>query len=133
MKFIMESEIRALRSEFKGSHEIINTSDGIELFLRTWLPIKHSNVGILLFHGITAYSKPYEIIGVPFSKNGYAVYGLDIRGHGLSDGIRGDYPSMERLVADLGHAIQLVKSKHDKLVILGHSLGVVTALIASNN
>ena len=133
MKFIMENEVRALREEFKDAHEIIKTHDGLELFLRAWLPAKHSNVGILIFHGITAYSKPYEIIGIPFSKNGYAVYGLDLRGHGLSDGIRGDYPSMENLIADLGQTIQLIKSKHEKLIILGHSLGVATALIASNN
>ena len=129
----MENEIKALRAEFKDSHEIIKTPDGLELFLRTWLPAKHSNVGILIFHGITAYSKPYEMIGKPFSRNGYAVYGFDLRGHGLSDGNRGDYPSMERLVTDLGQAIQLVKSKHEKLIVLGHSLGVVTSLIASNN
>ena len=133
MKFIVESVIKTLRSEFKGSHEIIKTSDGKELFVRTWLPNKHSSVGVLIFHGITAYSQPYEMMGIPLSKNGYTVYGLDLRGHGLSDGNRGDYPSKERLVADLGQAIQLIKSKHEKLIILGHSLGVVTSLIASNN
>jgi acylglycerol lipase len=55
---------------------------------------------------------------------------LDLRGHGLSDGNRGDYPSKERLLKDLGEVINFVKSKYSRVILLGHSLGVVTALTA---
>jgi alpha-beta hydrolase superfamily lysophospholipase len=72
------------------------------------------------------------MLGVPLSKIGYTVYGLDLRGHGLSGGIRGDYPSNERFVKDLGESILFLKEKHPTLILLGHSLGVLTALIASN-
>ncbi len=129
----MDINIKKLREEFNKSHHIINTSDGVNLFLRAWVPTEKSNIAILIFHGITAYSGPYEMIGPQLSKIGYSVYGLDLRGHGLSDGIRGDYPSKERLVLDLGETIQFLKSKHDSLILFGHSLGVITAIIALNN
>jgi len=128
----MGIDLVKLREDFKGPHYLVSTSDGKELFLRVWEPENHSKIAILILHGITAYSGPYETLGVPLSKIGYTVYGLDLRGHGLSDGIRGDYPSNERFVKDLGESISFLKEKHPTLLLLGHSLGVVTALIASN-
>jgi len=126
-------DIKKLREEFNKPHHIIKMSDGANLFLRAWVPTEKSNIAILIFHGITAYSGPYEMIGPQLSRMGYNVYGLDLRGHGLSDGIRGDYPSKERLVLDLGETIQFLKSKHKSLILFGHSLGVVTTIIALNN
>ena len=129
----MEINVKKLREEFKEEHEIIETSDGMKLFLRAWMPNKKSNIAILILHGITAYSGSYELIGTQLSNVGYTVYGLDLRGHGLSDGNRGDYSSKERLILDLGEAINIIKGKYELLILLGHSLGVITALIASNN
>ena len=128
----MGIDLIKLREDFKGPHHLVPTSDGKELFLRVWEPENPSKIAILILHGITAYSGPYEMLGVPLSKIGYTVYGLDLRGHGLSDGIRGDYPSNERFVKDIGEAILFLKEKHPTLILLGHSLGVLTALIASN-
>ncbi|MFX0175589.1 MAG: alpha/beta hydrolase [Candidatus Hodarchaeota archaeon] len=126
----MELDIKKLREEFKEPHHLITTSDDQILFLRIWEPSNPSNVGILIFHGITGYSGPYQMFGIALSKIGYAVYGLDLRGHGLSDGNRGDYPSKERLIKDLGETISFLKQKHEKLIIFGHSMGVLTAFIA---
>jgi alpha-beta hydrolase superfamily lysophospholipase len=129
----MEINIKKRREEFEEDHHSIETSDGIILFLRAWMPNKKSNVAILILHGITAYSGPYDLIGSQLSSVGYAVYGLDLRGHGLSDGIRGDYPSKERLILDLGETIDFIKNRHEKLILLGHSLGVITAIVALTN
>ncbi|MFW9970519.1 MAG: alpha/beta hydrolase [Candidatus Odinarchaeota archaeon] len=128
----MKIDAIKLRNEFTQPHYLISTSDGILLFLRAWTPPTPSKVAILIFHGITAYSGPYKMIGDVLSRMGYAVYGLDLRGHGLSDGNRGDYPSKERFIKDIGETIQFLKEKHSTLIILGHSLGVMTAIIASN-
>lgn len=61
---------------------------------------------------------------------GFSVYGLDLRGQGLSDGRRGDCPSEERLVKDLAETKALVRSKSRKLVVMGHSLGNLAAIAA---
>lgn len=85
-------------------------------------------------HGITAYSKPYgPMVAEQLSSAGFNVFGMDLRGHGLSDGRRGDYPSEERLVRDLGETVTLVKSKSRKLVVMGHSLGALSAVVAAND
>ena len=58
---------------------------------------------------------------------------MDLRGHGLSDGKRGDYPSKERFVKDLSETVALVKSQSKKLVLLGHSLGVLSTVVAARS
>ena len=130
----MVLDIIKKREEFTDPHHLLKTSDGQILFIREWKPPSPSNIAILIFHGITAYSGPYgEIVSQPLAKAGYNVFGLDLRGHGLSDGIRGDYPSKERLLKDLEETIFFVKEKIPTMILLGHSLGVVTAGIALNH
>ncbi|GAH58853.1 unnamed protein product, partial [marine sediment metagenome] len=97
----MDIQVSKLREDFTDKHYLITTSDNIILFLRAWEPPKKSNKAILILHGIAAYSGPYEIMGKNLSKLDYTVFGLDLRGHGLSDGKRGDYPSRKRLIMDL--------------------------------
>jgi len=129
----MGIDVKKLREEFKEPHDLVNTSDGVTLFLRKWESESPSNKAILILHGITAYSGPYEMFGEAISKAGFTAVGLDLRGHGLSDGIRGDYPSKEMLISDLVETISYLKKIFSTLLILGHSLGVLTALITKKN
>ncbi len=122
-------DITQLRSEFSDPHHLIQSLDGQTLFLREWPTEEKSDICALILHGITAYSGPYSILGKPISQAGYHCYGLDLRGHGLSDGIRGDYPSRETLVEDLRATLDFLKKRHTKVIIIGHSLGVVTGSI----
>jgi alpha-beta hydrolase superfamily lysophospholipase len=129
----MGIEVKKLRENFKEPFDVVNTSDGIVLFLRKWESPSTSNKAILILHGITAYSGPYEMLGKAIAKTGFTAIGLDLRGHGLSDGNRGDYPSKERLISDLVETITYLKKQFNTLLILGHSLGVLNALIAKLN
>ena len=130
----MMFQVSTLRNEFDDPHHLIASSDGKILFLRAWEPkTAPKNIAIVIFHGITAYSGPYDVVAQLLSQEGYSVFGLDLRGHGLSDGIRGDYPNKERLVKDLCETIIFVKQKVPKVVLLGHSLGVLSALISINH
>ena len=130
----MNLRVTKLRNEFDGPHYLISTSDDKVLFLRVWKPqTTPKKEAILIFHGITAYSGPYELLAELLSQKGYSVFGLDLRGHGLSEGIRGDYPSKERLVKDLCETIAFVKQKVPHVILLGHSLGVLSSLIATNH
>jgi len=130
----MNFHVTKLRNEFDRPYYLISTSDDKILFLRAWKPLTTpKKEAILVFHGITAYSGPYEVLAEPLSQKGYSVFGLDLRGHGLSDGIRGDYPSKERLIKDLCETIAFVKQKAPHVILLGHSLGVLSSLIATNH
>ncbi|MFW9847712.1 MAG: alpha/beta hydrolase [Candidatus Thorarchaeota archaeon] len=115
-----------LRAGLDQPHDLIHTTDGIILFLRKWEPSVPSKTATIIFHGITAYSGAYDSLGTPLAAAGFSVYGLDLRGHGLSDGTRGDYPSKIRLHNDISETINFVKSKgFSKVILLGTSLGNV--------
>ncbi|MHA1939424.1 MAG: alpha/beta hydrolase [Candidatus Thorarchaeota archaeon] len=127
----MALDIQVVRDDFDGPHKLLNTSDGITLFIREWEPKDAPReTAILILHGITAYSGPYTMIAEPLASRGFPVYGLDLRGHGLSEGNRGDSPGRERYVKDICETIAFVKETHSKLVVLGHSLGVLSSIMA---
>lgn len=136
-KGLTQEEATTLRENYNGPHEIFTTSDGETLFLRRWnpdtlVPAK-KDIAVLLFHGITAHSGAYEMAGKPISAGGYTVFGLDYRGHGLSGGNRGDNPGKDRWYADLAESVKYVKSLgFSKVVVMGHSLGVASAICAAN-
>lgn len=127
----MKIPLSKLRTEFEGLHHIIKTSDDKKLFLRAWeAKTTPKKIAVLILHGITAHSGPYEVLAGPLTQNGYSVFGLDLRGHGLSDGTRGDYPGRDRLVKDLCETITFVKQSFPNVILLGHSLGVLSAFFA---
>ncbi|GAI80973.1 unnamed protein product, partial [marine sediment metagenome] len=107
----MALDIIRLREEYDGPHHLLITSDGVNLFLRKWEPKTETprQSAILILHGLTAYSGPYYMIAEPLAERGFKVYGLDLRGHGLSDGNRGDCPSEERFVKDICETIKFVR------------------------
>jgi pimeloyl-ACP methyl ester carboxylesterase len=126
----MPIDVARLRAEYHGPHELVKTSDGRTLFVRRWNAKGEASASVLIFHGITAHSAPYgPIVAEQLCNSGYEVFGLDLRGHGLSDGRRGDYPSADRLKMDLTETTSFVKKISRKLVVMGHSLGVLAAII----
>lgn len=134
---ISEERAKILRTEFAEPHHLIMTIDGETLFLRRWYPdsiqAEKSKVAVLILHGITAHSGAYDMAGKPFSESGYVTFGLDYRGHGLSGGNRGDTPGIERWIADLGETVKYIKGLgFSEVVVLGHSLGVATAMLTAN-
>jgi len=122
-------DVASLRAHYAGPHDLVRTFDGKTLFLRRWDGSRKSPVSVLVFHGITAHSAPYgPILAEELARAGVTVYGMDLRGHGLSDGVRGDYPSDAAWVNDLTATLSYVKARTEKLVVLGHSLGVLSAV-----
>jgi len=125
-------DIARLRAGYKDPHELVHASDGNTLFVRRWNAAAESPVSVLIMHGITAYSGPYgPMVADQLTAAGFNVFGLDLRGHGLSDGKRGDYPSADRFAKDLTETLALVRPKTRKLVVMGHSLGALSAILAT--
>jgi acylglycerol lipase len=136
-KGITPGEAALLRQKYTGPNNQFTTADGKTLFLRRWNPDSlepaKKDIAVLIYSGFTAYSGPYSMAGEPISKGGYTVFGLDYRGHGLSDGNRGDSPGKDRFIADLTQSVQVIKGLgFKKVVILGHSLGVAFAMCAAD-
>ena len=61
--------------------------------------------------------------------NGYNVYRYDARGHGRSEGNRGDLEKFDDFLLDLDIYIDLIKKEYPnlKIVLLGHSMGGLVA------
>ena len=136
-KGISSEEAKVLREQYTGPHNIFTASDGETLFLRRWDPDsvdpRKKQIAVLIFHGFTAYSGPYSMAAIPFSKRGYTTFGLDYRGHGLSGGNRGDNPGKDRWIGDLADAVKCIKGLgYSKVIVLGHSLGVAAAFCAAD-
>lgn len=130
---LKEHEVKKLRKESEFPHIIIKTEDGAELFLRSWIPPSLSNNSkiqcVLMLHGITAHSGAYDFLGQKILAIGYPCFGLDYRGHGLSDGNRADCKARNTWVSDIVSAIsELKKIGYKKIILLGHSLGVAAAI-----
>jgi acylglycerol lipase len=130
-------EVARLRENFTGPHHLITTTDGETLFMRRWNPdtltAAKKDIAVLILHGFTAHSGYYEMAGKPLSAGGYTTFGLDYRGHGLSGGNRGDAPSLKRWVADFTESVMFLKGLgFSRVVILGHSLGVASAMCTAN-
>lgn len=131
----VDLDVSKLRAVVNTPHHLIETSDGLTLFLRSWSQsaADSSDIAVLILHGITAHSEPYDFLGRSLSENGFATFGLDLRGHGLSDGKRGDYPSKERFTKDLCETIVFLREMYPKIVLLGHSMGVLSAISILNS
>ena len=112
----MDIDVVKLRAEYDKPHHLIQTSDDKVLFLRRWVPSVPSKTAIIIFHGITAYSGPYDSLGSPLAEAGFSV------------GARGDCPSQTRLVNDLCETIAFVlKQGFEGVILLGSSLGNLVA------
>jgi len=108
--------------------ETFDGKDGLKLFLRSWRPGAPRAV-VVLVHGFKAHSGLYEWTATQLVEHGFAVYALDLRGHGQSEGERLYVEKFTDHVEDVHALVRLVKSREPGLPVfmLGHSAGGVIA------
>jgi len=110
------------------------TEDGTPLHHRCWLPVGEPKAVLVLIHGLSEHTGRYEALGQQLSRAGYAVRGLDLRGHGLSGGDRIFIPSFAVYHDDVAAFLGRVRREHPgkPLFLFGHSMGgLVVALLAT--
>ena len=66
------------------------TSGGAELYRQTWRPDDAPRAVLVLIHGLGEHSGRYGHLAQRFTDAGFAVFAMDLRGHGKSSGGRGD-------------------------------------------
>ena len=111
--------------------EQLQTKDGLKLHTIRWLPEGDIRAIIVLVHGIGEHTGRYTHVAEWLTDQGYAVYALDHRGHGRSEGNRVDFDRFTQLVDDLTLYVQQVMSSNpDKRVfVYGHSMGALISLL----
>ncbi len=106
-----------------------SSRDGLKLFKQQWIPSQVKR-HLVIQHGIGEHSGRYGNILEALEGTGTAVYGIDSRGHGQSDGPRGHTDQFQLYIDDLADMILAIRQANnmEKVYLLGHSLGGVIAL-----
>ncbi|KAA3605443.1 MAG: lysophospholipase [Planctomycetota bacterium] len=96
------------------------SADGTRLAGRHWKPKNHKRGNIVLVHGFGEHLGRYDFLATGLSGAGFEVVGVDLRGHGGSDGQRGFIHRWQDYLTD----VQAAASRLDQdYFLLGHSMG----------
>lgn len=108
----------------------LKTSDNLTLFTQAWLPEGTPRAIVLLVHGYGEHSTRYTHVAEALVAASYAVYAIDHRGHGKSEGLQAYFASMDAPVADLRAYFETIQRQYpgQKIFIYGHSMGSILSL-----
>jgi len=97
----------------------------LNLYYQCWLPATGPEAILLVVHGAAEHSGRYTNLVNYFVPKGYAVCGLDHRGHGKSEGLRGYVERFSDYLNDLKTFFDIVRNEHvdTKIFLIGHSMG----------
>jgi acylglycerol lipase len=103
---------------------------GLEIFWRAWLPDGDPDAVVVIAHGAGEHSGRYTHVAQRLVAEGCAVYAIEHRGHGRSQGPRALIDRIDNAVADLDRLVVLAGDAHSgaPLFLLGHSMGGTIAL-----
>jgi acylglycerol lipase len=101
------------------------------IFFRSWRPAGSPRGVVVISHGFNSHSGQYLWAADQLVAGGLAVYALDHRGRGRSDGERFYVDTIADYVKDLATFVKLAKAREPGLPVflLGHSAGGVIACI----
>jgi len=109
---------------------------GGELFIRTWRPAGKARGVVVIVPGFNSHSGHYLWVADQLVATGLAVYALDLRGRGRSDGERFYIDKMSEYQSDVSAIMKVAKSREPGLPVflLGHSAGgVISCVYALDN
>src|SRR5262245_14107088 len=112
-------------SSFKGV-------GGLNIFTRSWRPVTgQPRAVVVIVHGFNSHSGQYTWVAEQFVDSGFAVYALDLRGRGRSEGERFYVETIEDYVNDVATFVRIAKSQEPGLpvFVLGHSAGGVVSCV----
>jgi acylglycerol lipase len=109
----------------------VTSSEGHELFIRSWRPETNVRAVVTIVPGFNSHSGYYTWVADQLTANGCAVYAVDLRGRGRSDGERFYVDKYADYVRDASSLVHLAQSREPGLPVfmLGHSAGGVVACI----
>ena len=104
----------------------VHSTDGLELFFRSWRSVAPRGV-VAIIPGFNSHSGYYEWVGSQIASQDLAVYAVDLRGRGRSDGERFYVEKFADYLNDVEALITFVRSREPglPLFLLGHSAGGV--------
>jgi acylglycerol lipase len=104
--------------------------DSVKIYWQEWKPETVTFCGVvLLVHGLGEHSGRYTHVAEAFTRSGYVLFAFDHRGHGQSDGVRGD-ETIAATSQDITHFLEEIDKRypHVPVILYGHSLGGLLVL-----
>jgi len=110
------------------TEETFESVGGVQIHLRSWKP-GHPRAVVVICHGVNSHGGHYAWTASQLVARGYAVYALDLRGRGKSEGERFYVENVSEYVGDVAGAVRIAKSREAglPLFLLGHSAGGVVS------
>jgi len=105
---------------------------GLKIFTRSWHPSTGKpRAVVVIVPGFNSHSGYYQWVAEQLADHGLAVYALDLRGRGKSDGERFYVKTFTDYVSDVATFITVAKSQQPGLPVflLGHSAGGVVSCL----
>ena len=104
---------------------------GLKIAYRSWKPVGAAKAAVLIVPGFNSHSGYYGWTAAQLAAQGLAIYAIDLRGRGVSDGERFYVDTIDDYVGDVDGLMKIVKTRQPglKVFVLGHSAGGVTACI----
>jgi alpha-beta hydrolase superfamily lysophospholipase len=113
------------------TEERIDGTGGLKIFVRSWRPSTPARGVVVIVPGFNSHSGYYLWVAEQLANRGLAVYAVDLRGRGQSDGERFYIQSLGDYVSDISATVALAKARGPGLPVflLGHSAGGVASCI----
>jgi len=95
------------------------------IYFQSWLPDNPAKAVLLIVHGLNEHSGRYGHFSDFFVNEGFAVYGMDLIGHGKSDGTRSYVKDFTNYINDLILYLEKIKQLQpgSPIFLIGHSMG----------
>src|SRR5215469_3599705 len=118
-------------SDFTNSGERVDGASGLSIFFRSLRPKQGARAVVVIVPGFNAHSGYYAWVAEQLIAAGLAVYAVDLRGRGKSDGERFYVDSFEDYVSDVEAVIKVARSRESSVPVflLGHSAGGVVSCL----
>ena len=94
---------------------------------RHW-SVDEPRAGVVFAHGMGQHTGHYHRFAGGLAAHGIALWGLDLAGHGLSEGQPGQVGDTADHAADLATLTAVAEPSGVPLVLMGHSLGAASSL-----
>jgi alpha-beta hydrolase superfamily lysophospholipase len=109
----------------------LTSPDGLRIHMHGWLPSYEPDKVVITVHGMGGHGGYYATSLAPYlAPAGAAVYAPDLRGHGQSEGTRGDIESFGHFQQDVETAIRWARLKYPELplFLVAESMGTSIAI-----
>lgn len=108
----------------REERQFILAKDGLELS-SIHFPAPNPRAVMCIVHGLGEHIERYRPMAEFLTANDIAVTGIDLRGHGMSEGKKGHAKNLDVLLSDIEELMKFTRAEYTELplFLFGHSLG----------